>query len=287
MVSWTDLRKKLGDGLSDETSLDREDSYKANYKKASKSVYKKKKAFLIKGERLPYHGFGVMCGYMKVDQVKKVAKEKYGVSINEYLVSAFVYATWQSHMREVTEEKPIRVAVPVNLRAFFDSITTKNFFAMVSAEFVPKRDDYSFAEVTQMIRESLKSQITKENLEAIFSYNVSNEEYLIRRMVPLFIKNIAMKAVYTQAALANTTTITNIGNIGVKPEYQKYIKNFYGFLSFSKGQEMKCIISSYLDNMVMTFSSAFVDTSIQRRTFSQLASDGIDVEIETNGVYYE
>ena len=34
--------------LSDETSLDREDRYKAHYKKASKSVYKKKKAFLIK-----------------------------------------------------------------------------------------------------------------------------------------------------------------------------------------------------------------------------------------------
>ena len=257
------------------------------YKKASKSVYKKKKAFLIKGEKLPYRGFGVMCGYMKVDQVKRVAKEKYGVSINEYLVAAFAYATWQSHQREVTREKPIRVAVPVNLRAFFDSITTKNFFAMVSAEFAPERDDYTFAEVATIIQKSLKSQITKENLEAIFSYNVSNEEFLIGRMVPLFVKNLAMRAVYTQAALANTTTITNIGNIGVKSEYQEYIKDFYGFLSFSKGQEMKCIISSYLDNMVLTVSSAFVDTSIQRRMFSQLAADGIDVEIETNGVYYE
>ena len=34
----------------------------------------------------------------------------------------------------------------------------------------------------------------------------------------LFIKNLAMKAVYTQSALANTTTITNIGNIKVEPE---------------------------------------------------------------------
>ena len=285
-LSHPELRERMGDGLSDETSLDREDSYKANYKKASKSVYKSKKAFLIKGERLPVRGFGVMCGYFPVDQVKRVAKEKYGVSINEYLVAAFAYATWKSHGREVTKERPIRVAVPVNLRPFFDSITTKNFFVMVSAEFCPERDDYSFGEVAQIIHESLKSQISKENLENIFSYNVSNEEYLVSRVVPLFVKNIAMKIVYTRAALANTTTITNIGNIGVKPEYRDYIKNFYGFLSFSKGQEMKCIISSYQGRMVLTFSSAFVDTSIQRRTFSQLASDGIEVEIETNGVYY-
>lgn len=35
-----------------------------------------------------------------------------------------------------------------------------------------------------------------------------------------------MKAVYTQSALANTTTITNIGNIKVEPEYEPYITGF-------------------------------------------------------------
>lgn len=48
-----------------------------------------------------------------------------------------------------------------------------------------------------------------------------------------------MKAVYTQSALANTTTITNIGNIKVEPEYEPYITGFYSFIPMSKGQPMK------------------------------------------------
>ncbi|MCR5397631.1 MAG: hypothetical protein K6E64_09230 [Lachnospiraceae bacterium] len=282
-----DITEKLGDGLSEETSLDREDSYISNYKKASKSVYATKRAFLIKGDKLPYGGFGVVHGFMPVSQLKKVSKEKYGISINEYLISAFVYATYLTHGRYVSEKKPIRVAVPVNMRPYFDSITTKNFFVMVSAEFAPDKDEYSFEEITQIIHKSLKSQITKEHLEAIFSYNVSNEQLFVARSVPLFLKNIGIKAVYNKSALANTTTITNIGNIKVKEEYEPYIKMFHSFLSFSKGQELKCTITSYKDTLAYTFTSAFEDTSIQRRCFRQIAKDGVDVNIETNGVYYE
>lgn len=282
-----DITEKLGDGLSEETSLDREDSYISNYKKASKSVYATKRAFLIKGDKLPYGGFGVVHGFMPVSQLKKVSKEKYGISINEYLISAFVYATYLTHGRYVSEKKPIRVAVPVNMRPYFDSITTKNFFVMVSAEFAPDKDEYSFEEITQIIHKSLKSQINKEHLEAIFSYNVSNEQLFVARSVPLFLKNVGIKAVYNKSALANTTTITNIGNIKVKEEYEPYIKMFHSFLSFSKGQELKCTITSYKDTLAYTFTSAFEDTSIQRRCFRQIAKDGVDVNIETNGVYYE
>ena len=282
-----EITQKLGDGLSEETSLDREDSYVSNYKKASKSVYATKKAFLIKGDKLPYGGFGVVHGFMPVSQLKKVSKEKYGISINEYLISAFVYATYLTYGRHISEKKPIRVAVPVNMRPYFDSITTKNFFVMVSAEFAPDKDEYSFEEITQIIHKSLKSQITKEHLEAIFSYNVSNEQLFVARSVPLFLKNIGIKAVYNKSALANTTTITNIGNIKVKEEYEPYVKMFHSFLSFSKGQELKCTITSYKDTLAYTFTSAFEDISIQRRCFRQIAKDDVDVNIETNGVYYE
>ena len=71
--------------------------------------------------------------------------------------------------------------------------------------------------------------INKENLERLFSYNVSNEKVLAARAVPLLFKNIAMRAVYTQSALANTSTITNIGNITVdevyKPQSQSHKTN--------------------------------------------------------------
>ena len=190
-------------------------------------------------------------------------------------------------MHGMPSDKPIRVAVPVNLRPYFDSVTTKNFFVMVSAEFWPKKEIYTFEEVVAIVKESLKNQINKEHLEELFSYSVSNEKNIFMRPIPLFIKNIAMKIVYSKSALANTTTITNIGNIKVEDAYKPYIEKFHSFIAMSKGQSMKGTICSYEDTLVFTFSSIFSDTMIQRAFFRKLSSDGIDVKIETNGVYYE
>ena len=128
------------------------------------------------------------------------------------------------------------MAVPVNLRPYFDSITTKNFFVMVSAEFAPQKNEYTFAEILTITKDSLRAQINKEHLEKIFSYNVSNELMVVARAVPLFLKNLAMRLVYTQSALANTTTVTNIGNIKVRRYMNLISRPFILFYLFQRGR---------------------------------------------------
>ena len=280
-----ELRKDENDSLNHHTSLNREDSFLKNYKKSARRGYQTKKAFLIKGAHLPPGEFGVVHGYIPIGALKEVCK-RYGVSINEYLVGTFVWSVYQECLHGMPSKRPIRVAVPVNLRPFFDSITTKNFFAMVSAEFHPTKETYTFEEVLQIVQVSLRAQIQKDNLEKLFSYNVSNEKIVWARMVPLPIKNIAIKTIYTQSALANTATVTNIGKIETESEYTPYIDMFYAFLAMSKGQHLKGTICAYGDTLSFNFSSDLADTSVQRGFFRQLSSDGLQVEIETNGVYY-
>lgn len=276
-----EIREKVGDDLNCGTSLNREDSFIKNYRKSSSRPYQTQKAYLVKGEKLLPGEFGVMHGYMKIPALKEVC-HRYGVSINEYLVGVFVYSVYQECLKGMPSDKPIRVAVPVNLRPYFASNTTKNFFVMVSAEFHPTKEDYTFEEILQTVRESLKAQINKENLEKLFSYNVSNEKVWIARIAPLFLKNLAMKIVYTQSALANTTTITNIGNIGVEDVYKPYIEMFHAFLAMSKGQHIKGTICSYDDTLVFTFSYDLQDTGIQKVFFRKIAADGIEVQLDSN-----
>ncbi len=280
------LREQTGNQLSVDTSLNREDSFLKNYKKSHAKGYKTQKAYLLKGERLRKGEFGVIHGVMSVKSLKEVA-HRYGVSINEYLTAAFIYSIYTECMQKMTGLRPIRAAVPVNLRPFFHSVTTKNFFVMVSAEFLPEKESYSFSEVLEIVSKSLREQITKEHLENLFSYNVSNEKHLIARAVTLVLKNQAIRYVYTKAALANTTTVTNIGNISVADLYKPYIQMFGAFLAMSKGQPMKGTICSYGDRLMFTFSSVLADTSVQMGFFRRLSADGLEVEIESNGVYYE
>ena len=158
---------------------------------------------------------------------------------------------------------------------------------MVSAEFLPEKEEYTFSEALQIISASLRKQITREHLEELFSYNVSNEKNLMARAVPLLFKNLVIRYVYTKSALANTTTVTNIGNICVPEIYQPYSQMFGAFLAMSKGQPLKGTICSYGDKLMFTFSSVLADTSIQRGFFRQMAEDGLEVSIESNGVYYD
>ena len=75
--------------------------------------------------------------------------------------------------------------------------------------------------------------------------------------------------------------ITDIDDI-----YKPYIDIFHAFLTISTGQHIKGTVCSYEGTLIFTFSYNLVDPSIQRCFFRRLASDGLHVEIESNGVHY-
>lgn len=283
---YPELKKLNNNVLQAETSLDSEDSYVKNYKKSAKKGYKTEKAVIIKGEKLPVNNFGIIHGYLKVDELKAISK-KYGLTINQLLVGTFIWSVYKEYLKCMPTDKPISACVPVNLRPYFNSDTTKNFFAVVSAVFKPTKDNYTYEEVLGIVKESLNKQITRENLEKLFSYNVSNEKNWVLRVVPLFIKNIAMKMVYKASARANTTTITNIGLIKLADEFKDYVDKFHVVLSMSKGQNIKGGVCSYGDTLVFTFSSSIRENFVQKEFFRRLSAEGANISIESNGVYYD
>ena len=124
------LKEQVEDKLSDVTSLNMEDSFEKNYKKTTKKRgYTYDRAYLIKLKKLQKGEFGVMHGLINIPELKAVTK-KLGVSINEYLVAVFAWATYVQCLHKTPSKLPIRIAVPVNLRPYFNSNTTKNFFTI-------------------------------------------------------------------------------------------------------------------------------------------------------------
>lgn len=281
-----ELGEKIPHALSQNTSLDREDSYLSNYKHSAKKPYVVEPAVTIKGHMLPKAIFGITHGYMSVGEIKTVAK-KYGITINQYLVGVYVWSIYKEVLGGMPSKKPIAIACPVNLRNYFDSSTMRNFFVVVSCVFKPEKEDYTFEEVLQISADCLKKQVTKENLEKRFSYNVSNEKNMALRMVPLFVKNIGIHSIYWKSCKANTSTITNMGVFTVDEEYESYIDKFHIVLSMTKGQNIKGAICSYGDTLTITFSSAIEETKVLKTFFRRLVEDGISVSIDTNGVGYE
>lgn len=272
--------------LSSQTSLNSEDSYLSSYRKAQKKGYVQQRAYHMTGEKLGQGGFGVIHGYVSVAALKEIC-HAHGWSINEYMAGIYVYSIYRACLHGSSSRVPIELCVPVNLRPYFGSQTVRNFFVMISAGFKPQEQEYTREEVIRTIAEGLRSQMTKESLEKMFSYNVSNQKNIMLRAVPLTLKKPVIQAVYQGSAKSTTTTMTNIGQIRIQEEYQPYIRHFHCMLSMSTGQNLKLSLCSYQDTLTMTFSSVLKSTSVQKQFFRELAADGLDVEIESNGVYHE
>ena len=280
-----ELAETCVDQLGQQTTLNIEDSFRKHCKKTSPTRYAVDRAYLIKGEKLSPGEFGVMHGYLKLPELKPLCRSL-GLTINEYLVSVCVWSIYTEYLRSAPSERAVRIAVPVNLRPYFKSITTRNFFAIISAEFKAEKEAYTFEEVCRIVQSSLRSQLKAEYLEEIFSYNVSFQQNPLVKLLPLPIKHLGMRVVYGRSALANTSTVSNLGKIEVEEPYKPYIEMFHAFMAVSKGQHIKGTLCSYEDTLVFSFSYDLADNSLQRGFFRKLAEDGLCVEVESNGVHY-
>lgn len=292
-ITYCYLRKKHPEdlGISEdmpdrETSFDKSDSYLENYTGREKRPYKTDKAVRIRGERLADGQLSVIHGILPLHQLKAAAK-KHEATINQYLVAVYTWAIYLTTLRGLSSEIPINVCVPVNLRPVYGSETGKNFFVMLPSFFKPERSRMAFEEVLEIVKEDLSKRLTKENLERLFSYNVSNQTNLALRAVPLFIKRVVMKQVYKASAKGTTTTLTNLGVIPASEAYEQYIERFQAILAMSENQNIKLTAVSHKDTAVLTFSSCLEETQIQREFFRRLSKDGMEICIETNGVCYE
>lgn len=268
--------------LSD-TSFNMEDSYVKYYRHGKKKGYGGVRAYQLKGDVLPAAGMRVLHGYVRVEELKRAAKG-YQVSITQYLTAALIWSIYKEYLHDQTSDVPVRINIPVNLRTIFPSTTTRNFFAVIFASMSVKKEGYTFEEILKMVKGEFETYLTKEHLSDLISYNVSNEESLLVRIVPLFIKNIGVKLIYEHSSKAFTATVSNCGAIRVEKEYESYIERFHMIMGVSRKQPLKCVICSFKDELVFTFSSVFADSGLERVFCKRLTQDGIQITIESNGV---
>lgn len=274
---------KAAQKIPSDISMNVEDSYVRNYKKVERRKYSSRKAFHIKGEYLPLDEESVLHGYVNLKELKQVSKS-YGVSITKFLAAALIWAIYEEYEEARDCGRSIGISLPINLRAFFDSETMANFFAVTLIEYMSTCETPSFEEVLEVVCREMKEKITKEKLEETISYNVSNEKKWYLRIAPLFVKWGALNVIFRRNDKAYTMTLSNIGPIGIEEEYDKDIEQFHLMIGVSKRQPMKCAVCAYKEQIIVTFTSVFADTRLQDRFFGFLREQGVPVELESNGV---
>lgn len=269
--------------ISSDVSMNVEDSYIRNYRRVPRKKYSTRKAFHIKGERLPLDEESVCHGYLDLMEMKRVSRS-YGVSITKFLAAVLIWTIYQNYEEAGREGRFIGISLPVNLRAFFGSDTMANFFAVILLEFLEEGEKPDFQRIVKVVSDQMDEKITKEKLEETISYNVSNEKKWFLRIAPLFLKWTAMNMIFRRNDGAYTMTLSNIKPIEVEREYEDRIRHFQMLIGVSRRQPIKCAVCAYKERVAVTFTSVFLDRRLQDGFFDFLKKRGIPVEIEGNAV---
>ena len=254
------------------------DSFRKYYTgKIKKSITSSKIAYKIKDEKYVENRLKIIEGIVDVNSLLKLAK-KYNVTLTVYLVSLLIKCIGES-MELKARKKPIVVTVPVNLRNYYPSYTVRNFFNAVNISFKYNGED--IANIIKVVNEEFKRNLTKENVENKMNNLAKLEDIFILRLIPIFIKDLVLRYAYKFTENYATMTLSNIGIIDIPEVYQKYIDYFDVFISTSKIQLCMC---SYLNKMLLTFTSQFVNSEIEKNFFRYLTAEGINVTINTNKI---
>lgn len=244
------------------------------------------KTYRIRGTKEPFYTLNIVDGIMSVSEVAKVAK-LYGATITEYLNAVLLYALLQKQTEEFhLKYKPVRIAMPVNLRRFFPSKTLRNFITMVYPSIDPRLGEYSFEEIVTQVHNFMRYYINEKFLCGDITTNAATKHNFLIRMVPLFVKDLVVRTFYTRVQDKNSSAgLTNMGALKVPEDMKPYIDRFDIYMGQPFSSRTNCAIISFEDVLTVNFASCIVESDVERHFFRKLVQEGIHVTIESNRSY--
>ncbi len=254
------------------------DSFEKYYKNSKKiKIPRNSRAYNLSGNKYSEDRLKVIEGIVSTKEVIKLAK-KFNTTVTVYLSSVLIKSIG-STMSIKDKRRPVVVTIPVNLRKYFKSNTARNFFNTITVKYKFNDNNDNLEDIIKNISDQFKSNLTKEQLDSQMNSLAVLENVFIIRLVPVFIKDLVLKYFHERSRKEQTIALSNIGIVEIPEELQSYIKLFDVFASTDSMQICMC---SYLDNMMLSFTSHFTNTEIQKNFFKELVNNNIEVTINTN-----
>ncbi len=241
------------------------------------------KTYRVRGTKEPFYTLNIIDGVMSVKEVGTVAS-KYGATITEYLNACLLYALLQKQENEWHRKlRPVKIAMPVNLRRFFPSKTLRNFITMVYPSIDPRLGEYTFEEIITQVHYYMRYYINNKFLRGDITTNAATQQNPFIRVVPIFIKDFVVRSFYAKVQDKNSSAgLTNMGAIRVPEDMKPFIERFDIYMGQPFSSRTNCAIASFEDILTINFASSIKEADVERLFFCKLVKDGIHVRIESN-----
>ena len=241
------------------------------------------KTYRVRGTAEPFYTLNIIDGIMSVSQVMEVAK-RYHATVTEYLNAVLLYALLQKQQEDGRRKlRPVKIAMPVNLRRFFPSITLRNFITMIYPGVDPRLGEYTFEEIVLQVHNYMRYHLNEKLLRGDITTNAATQRNPFIRVVPLFLKDFVVRQFYTRVQDRNSSAgLTNMGAMQVPEGMKPFIERFDIYMGQPFSRRTNCAIISFEDTLTVNFASSIVEVDVERYFFQRLVKDGIHVKIESN-----
>ncbi len=287
LINYLNLKYDLGvDTALEETSaaIEKEtDAFGKYYRKQKgKGEGQLKKmssgrAYHIKGtwdrNLMPHLVEGTVPAHLVVD-----AAHTYKSSVGILLTSLYI-ASVIDEMTERDKKRPVVVSVPVNLRNYFPSETTRNFFGVITVSYDPSHYDGSLESILKEVKESFQYQLDKDRIAKTMNSYGALEHNIAIQVVPLVLKDLGISRIDSMAKAGVTSSMSNLGNIEMPEQTIPYIDKFCAFMT-AKSEQVT--VASFGDKMVFGEVTTFTTHEVMLHFFRRLTAMGIPVELATN-----
>lgn len=242
-------------------------------------------AYRIQGTKEPDGLRNIITGVADLNSALAASKTR-SVSLTTLLVSVMIYSIMEIQNKNVpdkSKQKPIKVLVPVNLRKYFKSSSFRNFVLYVTPGINASMGDYALEEIIQIIHHQMKIQVTEKQMKARVTANVKTEQNRFLRILPLFMKNLGMKAAYSMIdEKKSCITMSNLGRVTLPEEMDRFIERFDFTLGVQSRSHNNCGIISYGGRLYINMIRNIKESELESLFFENLKSLGVDVDIEDN-----
>lgn len=228
------------------------------------------------------------CFKLSAPKLLEKAHEQ-GVTVTTYLAAILMLALQNLQAVKVPSKrrrKPIKVLLPVNLRNIFPSESLRNFALYVTPEILPQLGSYSFDEICSIITHCLGTEATPKQMGMKIATNVSSERILLLRIMPLFLKNIVMKAVFRAVGETKSClSLSNLGRIALPSEMQPYVNRMDFILGVQASAPYNCGVLTYKDTVYINFIRNTKEPDLEFHFHKVLEEMGMIAEVESNESY--
>ena len=211
---------------------------------------------------------------------------KYNVSLTAFLCAVMMQALLQVQAKKVPNlkrRKPVKVLIPVNLRRLFKSKSLRNFALYTTPEIDAKLGEYTFEEICKVVHHHMGLEVNAKHMSKMIATNVGDEKLFNVKIMPLFIKNLVMKAVFTAfGECKSCLTLSNLGAVKMPEPMIPYIERLDFVLGVQASAPHNCGVISFGDTLYINFIRDIEESELEYEFHRVLQDMGITATVESN-----